>query len=291
MIHGYKFTPGHEYACPHEHILALKPSRTTWKAKSWPRGLGFGTGDPREGVAVAFGWQARGTIWQAYKRAETAGLCLSDLITMIRQIAPHRTVHMLAHSLGARVVLRSLPHLKPGAVGRAILLNGAEFGTFARVAADSPAGRAAEIINITTRENDLFDFLLERLIRAPEVGDRSVAQTLPLRSNTLTIQLDHPTTLAALAKVGVDIDPGRAQVCHWSAYLRPGLLEFYRTLLRSPGSPDLSKLRAMLPDVPDPRWSKVLAWPSIRLPGVSGWATAPQTSLSPIGINSNTLNH
>lgn len=296
MTHGYKFTPGHDYACPHAQILALSPRQTSWKVKSWPRGLGFGTGNPKEGVAIAFGWDARGTIWNAYQRAETAGLCLADLIQMVHQISPHRAIHVVTHSLGARVALGTLPHLKPGTIGRMILLNAAEYGAYARAAVDSAAGREAEIINVTTRENDLFDFLLERLIRAPEAGDRSLAQTLPQRPNTLTVQLDHPLTLNGLAAAGFDIAPGRARFCHWSAYLRPGLLEFYRTLLRTPEALSLAQLRSVLPGAPDPRWSRVLSFSDIRLPGFTGWSlpagqAAPQATLaSSGGMTNSTVN-
>ncbi|MEO1138799.1 MAG: alpha/beta hydrolase [Pseudomonadota bacterium] len=291
MIHGYKFAPGHAQSCPHQLILSLRPRRATWKVKSWPRALGFGVGNCKEGLAIAFGWSARGTIWQAYQQAEMAGLCLSDLIAMIQQIAPHKPVHMVAHSLGARVALGALPHVKPGSVGRSILLNGAEFGACARMAVDSPAGRLAEVINVTTRENDVFDFLLERLIRAPETGDRSLAQTLPVRANTLTVQLDHPGTIAMLSDLGFSIAPGRARVCHWSTYLRDGLFEFYSSLLRCPDGHSIAALRAKLPDAPDPRWSRVLSLPDLRLPSFAAWTTpGSQTSPSSRGMTSNTIN-
>lgn len=291
MTHGFKYAPGHPEACPHRNILSLDPKSRSWKTKSWPRGLGFGTDDPEEGLAIAFGWIGRGTIWNAYRQAEQAGLCLADLLAMIRQVAPDRRVHLVAHSMGARVALGALPHLKAGAIGRVLLLNGAEFGAAARAAIESPAGRASEIISVTTRENDLFDFLLERLISAPEYGDRSLAQALPQQPNTLTVQLDHPETLRSLEQAGFRVAPGRARVyCHWSTYLRDGLFDFYRALLREPDTHSLSQLRAQLPDVPDPRWSHILSWPGKRIPGFSGWSRAHQAGLSSGGITSNTVN-
>ncbi|MEM7075106.1 MAG: alpha/beta hydrolase [Pseudomonadota bacterium] len=255
MVHGYKFAPGHARACPHNHILSLDPGRTGWKVKSWPRALGFGLGAEDEGLAIAFGWPARGTIWQAYAQAERAATCLAELMEILCQLAPRRRVHIVAHSLGARVALQALPRMSCGHPGRVILLNGAEFGEHARVALDSPTGKGAEFINVTSRENDLFDFLLERLVRAPRSGDRCVSHALPARHNSLTLQLDHPCTRDALDRAGFPLASATFRVCHWSAYLRPGVFKLYRALLRSPATLALDDLRHMLPDAPEPRWS------------------------------------
>lgn len=291
MTHGFKFAPNHPFACPHRHILSLDPKVQSWKAKSWPRGFGFGAGSPDEGLAVAFGWSGRGSIWHAYDQAKQAGLCLADLIAMIRQEAPGRPVHLVAHSLGARVVLGALPHLDAGAIGRVLLLNGAEFGAAARAALESPAGQTAEVISVTTRENDLFDFLLERLIPASELGDRSLAQALPQRPNTLTLQLDHPETLRALDRSGFPVAQGRARFyCHWSTYLRDGVFEFYNALLRAPENLALARLRTQFPKCPDPRWSRVMQWPSAPVPGFRTWLGASQAGISSRGITSSTVN-
>lgn len=228
--------------------------------------MGFGTGRADEGLGIAFGWPARGSIWQAWRAAEAAGRTLAELVQLIHRAAPGREVHLLAHSLGARVVLSALPHLPEGAIGRAILLNPAEFGGVARRVLATPAGRSAELINVTSRENDLFDFLLERLIAPPEHGDGTLAQTMPRGPGTLTLQLDHAATLQALGDMGFRIAPPSGRVCHWSAYLRPGVFALYRALLRQPGSYPLARLRALLPDRPDPRWSRMLQLPEFRPP-------------------------
>ncbi|MEM6577529.1 MAG: alpha/beta fold hydrolase [Pseudomonadota bacterium] len=261
MVHGYKFAPGHPVSCPHTHILSLDPSRAGWKVKSWPRALGFGSGRYDEGMGIAFGWPARGTIWQACDAADLAALQLADLLDLVARHAPGRPVHVLAHSLGARVALRALPATQTARPGRFILLNGAEFGETARAALDSPAGAAAEVINVTSRENDLFDFLLERLVSAPTSGDRSLSQSLPARDNTLTLQLDHPQTAHALERAGYPLGPGSYRVCHWSAYLRPGIFDFYQALLRCPEHTKLGRLRAALPHRLEPRWSHILNLP------------------------------
>lgn len=275
MLHGYKFTPGHPVACPHRHILSLAPGRNCRKALSWPRELGLGRGTPDEGLGIAFGWPARGTIWQAYRQAGEAGSHLATLIRQIRRHAPRRPVHLIAHSLGARVALRALAQLPEGSIGRMILLAGAEFGTHARAALDSPAGHCAQLINVTSRENDLFDFLLERLIAPPAPGDGCLAQHMPRRANTLTLQLDHVATPVSLAAAGFALAPPTARICHWSSYLRPGVFALYRALLHPAGADPLPRLRAALPDTVDPRWSRLLPpFPDLRLrPPPRGRAT------------------
>jgi len=264
MVHGFKYAPGHASECPHRHIFSLTPERDCYKVVSWPRGLGFDGTRPDEGLAVGFGWNARGSLWRAYREAARAGAALAATIDALRAAAPGRPIHAIAHSFGARVVLSALARLEAGALDRVILLAGAEFGHHAARALATPAGRAAEIINVTTRENDLYDFLLECLVAPPARGDRSLGLGLPIGANVLTLQLDDPDTLDVLACAGFAIAPPAARVCHWSPYTRPGALDFYAALLRDPGRLSLARLRAALPERTAPRWSRLL--PEIRRP-------------------------
>lgn len=278
MLHGYKFAPHHPVSCPHNHILSLDPNRCGWKVKSWPRALGFGEGQPDEGLAIAFGWPARGSIWQACLSADRTALQLAELLQILTDLAPNRPLHILAHSLGARVVLRALPVCGSIPLGRVILLNGAEFGETARTALDSPAGAGSEIINVTSRENDLFDFLLERLVRPPKSGDRCLSQNLPDRANTLTLQLDHPDTVAGLNSAGFSLGPDSYRVCHWSAYLRPGVFDVYKALIRHPERTQLSRLRASLPAAMEPRWSHLVGVTRGALRGGLAQSTEPDVT-------------
>jgi len=271
MIHGYKFDPRNPDTCPHRHILSLTPRRASFKIVSWPRGLGFDGQSQDEGVAIAFGWPARGTIWQAYERAAAAGRALASLIETIAHVAPGRQVHLLAHSLGARVALTALPHVSAPVVGRVILLSGADYGQTARTALHCTAGQQAQFINVTSRENDLFDFLLERLVTPPQRGDGTLAHGMPQASNTLTLQLDHRETLRVLRGAGFDIAPPGGRVCHWSSYIRQGVFPLYRALLRQPEEWPLVQLRAALPKACDPRWSRI--WPA-------GWVP-PRDAMAP----------
>lgn len=265
MTHGYKYRPGHKECCPHRYILSLRPEAKPWIAPSWPQALGFGDRTSDEGLAIAFGWDARGALWQAHNRAQEAGRALADLIKALRHVNPNRTVHFLGHSMGAEVVMEALHHLPAGALNRIISLTGATYRYRALEALQSPAGQKAEFINVTSRENDLFDFLFERLIAPGSRGDRAIGLGIEA-PNAVTLQLDCPRTLAHLASLGPRIDAPQHRVCHWSSYMRPGVLSLYRELLRNHQNLPLSVLRRGLPQHSSRRWSRLFALPHAAVP-------------------------
>ncbi len=255
LVHGYKFSPSLSAFDPHDHILSLAPDRGGRRAMSWPRQLGFGCNRPDEGLCIAFGWEARGTIWRAWSGAEAAGQSLADLLTRIRRW--HRgPVDMLGHSLGARVCLSAVAAAPAASVGRLVLLAAAEYRATARAAMASPAGRGAEVLNITTRENDLFDALVEWIVPAPRRGDRTLGAGLEA-PNWLDLQIDAGATIAALTELGYPIPAPARRICHWSPYLRPGLLPFYRDLLRDRRALSLPRLQNALPRTAEPRWARL----------------------------------
>jgi len=257
MIHGFKFAPGVDGNCPHRHILSLTPDVGGVKAVSWPRHLGFGRDHGPEGLCIAFGWNARGTIWQAWRQAAQAGVALADLLGRIqaRRAGP---VDMLAHSLGARVALAAMGALPAHSIGRAVLMMAAEYQSTAAQAMLSAAGRTAEVFNVTSRENDLFDALAEWAVRAPKRGDRTLGAGLGVQaSNWIDIQFDCPEVRNALAGIGYRIPPPARRICHWSAYLRPGLFGLYRDLFRDRNALPLACLRSALPQTRAPRWTRL----------------------------------
>jgi pimeloyl-ACP methyl ester carboxylesterase len=268
MIHGYRFMPGQPGHCPHEHILSLCPTPGVPRAVSWPDRLGL-AGD-RAGLAIAFGWPARGSLRDCYARADQAGAHLAELIARLRRLAPDRPVDVIAHSLGARVALRALPLLAPGDVGRMILLAGAELRGPAAAAMDTPAGRAAEVLNVSSRQNALFDLMLRAALTgglSRSVG-AGLARPLP---NWTDLHIDRADTLAALASRGFPLAPPGHWVCHWSAYLRAGVFPLYCAILS--GDLPLSSLRAALPRGPGPRRSA-----RHRMPRLSGPRPTPPGS-------------
>lgn len=242
MVHGYRFSPAHPTHCPHRHILSLHDSHACWKALSWPGALGLRPGGA--GLGIAFGWAARGSIWSAWAGAEAAGSALAELVDLIADLAPERPVHLLAHSLGARVMTRALPRMTRGRIARAVLLAGALYGSELEAALASPAGRQTQVINASSGENDLYDRLMETFLPAPQRGDRAVGAGLDSDlARVVTLRLDSPDCRAALTRIGFPVAPPSARVCHWSSYLRPGAFPLYRAFLRHPQALQLPVLR------------------------------------------------
>ncbi|MFN4159717.1 MAG: DUF726 domain-containing protein [Gemmobacter sp.] len=261
MIHGYRYTPDDPRNDPHRELFALTPHRQNGRILSWPRRLGFGRGAP--GMAVGFGWRAAGTLWQAHAEAAQAGRALAELVTNIRGCGSG-PVNVIAHSLGARVALAALADLAPGDVGRMVLLSAAEVTGTARAQLLTPAGRAAEVLNVTSRENDLFDFMFERMIHGRARRDGAALGAGLSLANCVTLQIDGSTHRAGLRGLGFPTAPPARLVCHWSAYMRPGLFPLYRAFLHRPDRLPLGLLRAALPQDTAPRWSRILPrapWP------------------------------
>lgn len=266
MIHGYKFLPGDPVHCPHTHILALQPTRESFKAVSWPRRLGVGRpGDGPEPICIAFGWSARGAVWQAWRQSDRAAAALATLVTALSAAHPGRKVHIIAHSMGARVALGAMRHVARGAIGRVVLMAGAALRSDAAAALDSPAGATAEVINITSRGNDLFDLLLQLALWTPaRTLGAGLARPQP---NWVDIQIDAPGVLVGLRGLGLRIAPPNVRICHWSGYLRPGLFGLYRRYLAQPETLPLSALAAALPRQRPRRFPWLTAPPRTKGPG------------------------
>ena len=235
MLHGYSFRPGKGRDCPHEHIFALEngPCR---KARSWPRALGIGDGSPEEGLALAFGWNASGKLWDAYGRAAEAGRTLARAVAAIRAAAPGRAVHVIAHSLGARVAFQALSHLEPGDIGRVITLNAAEYAGAAQAALARGAGPRAEVFAVSGGENRAYDFLFERLVAPGLGGDRALGRAPLEGPGRIALRLDRADVAERLAALGFPLAARRRRICHWSPYLRGGTMTLYSALMRQAGA-------------------------------------------------------
>lgn len=248
MVHGWRYAPGIVGDCPHGTILALDPPGGNRRVISWPRHLDL---DGSSGLAIGLGWHARCGLWTAHRRARSAGVALAGIAARVAALSPGRPLHVIGHSLGARVALNALTHAAPGQFGRLILLAAAETRAGAEAALASPAGRAAEIVNVATRENDLFDACFEWGVH---LGLRtSVGQGLGRQAgNWRDLWIDHPETRHALEALGFPLPPPPSRICHWSPYLRPGIFALYRALL------DGTLPAAALPRTrPVRRWSRL----------------------------------
>ena len=200
MIHGWKYKPHLPAHCPHQHLFAFSPKDMPWRAPSWPRQMGFGTGHADEGLAIAFGWNARGAPWAAQASAVAAGRALAEVLNLLHRLWPQRPVHIMGHSKA----LEALHHLPRGAVDRIISMTGASYRSRVEAALNTAAGRASEFYSITSRENDIVDFLFERLTPPPRSGDHSIGFGLEA-PNAVTLQLDCPDTLDHLQAMGAAI--------------------------------------------------------------------------------------
>lgn len=253
MIHGYKYNPRDIRHCPHGKLFNTDVS-------GWPVALGFDDASKDKGLGVAFGWSARGPLKQVHRRATMLGASLAQLVQSLKDRNPDRPVHVIAHSLGSEIALSALADLAPRTVDRIVLLTGASFSRFADEMLTTPAGRSAEVFNITSRENDIFDFAFETLVGAPRTADRALGQGID-QPNVANIQLDCDRTLAVLEEFGARVAASERHVCHWSSYKRPGIMDFYAKLLRQPHSLPFDELQRCLPNSMAPRWSRLTLAP------------------------------
>ena len=244
MVHGYRFSPSVPAHDPFAHIMAPSRARPGLNALSWPRHLGFGRRDPMEGLGLAFGWEARGAFWGAHARAWAAGGALAEIVEALHRAMPGRPINAVAHSLGARVVLRAMRLLPEGAMRRVVLMSPAEHRSAARAAMASPTGRGAEVICVRSVENRVFDGLLQVLVPRPEPV---LGLGLPGHANWVDLDPCDPAAVEALGRLGHRVAPGRWRVCHHSSYARPGMMRLHRALVREPERTPLSALRAAGP--------------------------------------------
>jgi hypothetical protein len=248
MIHGWRYAPGFARDCPHGSILSLDPAPEDRRAVSWPRHLGL---DGTHGLGIALAWHAKCAPWRAHLRAGWTGAALAGIARLVHGHSG-RPIAVIAHSMGARVALSALQDVMPGQIGRLILLAAAETRGRTLSALATPAGRSVEVINVTTRENDLFDACFEWGIH---LGLRtSIGQGLGRpHPGWHDLWIDQPRTLAGLAALGHPLaDPPR-RICHWSPYLRPGTIALYRALLDGRlAARDLPRHR------PGRRWSRLI---------------------------------
>lgn len=269
MVHGYKYAPGSTRHCPHQKIFGNLQH-------SWPGQLGFDRHTPASGLGIALGWHARGSLRAMHRRATKLGESIAMIVSLLRAHTPERPVHIIAHSLGSEAALSALEHLPHGAVNRMVLLTGASFAGRAAHLLDTAAGRSTEVLNVTSRENDLFDAGFERLVPSEFADDRSIGCGIAA-PNVATLQLDCPRSIRAIGDLGFAIGDSDRRICHWSSYKRPGVMALYAQFLRAPDQLPLAQLVDALPSTPSPRWSRLFG----RTEG--GENPALQRAIHPVG--------
>ena len=245
MLHGLRYDPDMPAHDPATSLYSPVANCRDPRAISWPRHLGFARGRKDEGLCIGLAWKARTWLWTAYQRAAEIGVSLASLVDEIHAVDPKREVVIVAHSLGARVALCALPHLKAGRITRMVFIYGAEFAHVADrqlAAAKSPL---PEIINVTSRENWAVDGAF-----AAVISGRPWAETISSRSGTrcarwIDLPLHDAEALTVLRRAGFCVSTALRKICHWSGYTRPGVFPVYKDFLRATGKIPLAGLRRM----------------------------------------------
>jgi hypothetical protein len=180
------------------------------------------------------------------------------------------------------MALNALRHLPRGSLDRMVLLTGASFCGNVLDLLETPAGRSVDILNVTSRENDIFDAAFERLVGSDRPGDCAIGQGIQ-SERVVNLQLDCPETLAALHRFGFAVGASERRICHWSSYRREGVMAFYRSFLQGQTELSLTRLKQALPDQIHPRWSRIFAMPQVSLPAPLATCLRSTLRLTPVG--------
>ena len=287
LIHGYRYSPARAADDPNRLMFALHPARPGRKFVSWPARLGFRARGLADGLCLGFAWPAapvdQGGPWagrfaRAYAAAGRAGTALARLLETIDRLSPGRAVDLIGHSLGARVALSAAAGMEGGRLGQVILLGGAEWDGRAVDALSAPGAAGARVYNVTSRENDLYDWLFTRFGPPAPPGQRPLSHGLGRHlACAVDLALDRPETGVLVGRRGVSLSPGLRRVCHWGFYTRPGALETYAAILRERHNWTVPALKAEAGAIaPAPRWSLLLPRPRWGPPDAGGAPGAAQ---------------
>ena len=287
MVHGFLFdprhTPGEDRSAshnPHTRVYhfdeAPFPDERREHHTGWPGRLGFRENDGgRRGVAIAFGWHSNpgfaGALIRGYpshyaRAYAYAGETSWPLAAVIDQLAGHhalarRPIDIVAHSLGARVVVRAIAQIARHApallsrLGRVLLLGGAEYVVEGQLMYDRvsraglPPSMGPTFYNIVSRENDVLDVLAEncgpRTFGYSQVIGRNGLEHGGRAERWMDLQIDSGDLQAWLAERGHAIsgdDPANVWD-HWYYYTFPGNMRFYEAILRDRAAFDFAALR------------------------------------------------
>ncbi|WP_424975147.1 alpha/beta hydrolase [Dinoroseobacter sp. S124A] len=244
LLHGYRYSPLRGPSNPHDSLYATMPCAQSLPRRkgSWPMALGFRDAETDPGLCLPVGWDARGRFAEAFGAAEQVGARLAALITRLNRQFPARPIHVMAHSLGARVVLAAMARLPGAMIQRVILLAPADLADHAETVLGCPGAQGVEVLQISPTENWLFDRLLEQALRRHPQAGPALGRRPPEAERWVSLTLDSDAELANLAALGHAVAPRHHRVCHWSAYLRDGAMDLYSALLTERGPRALREL-------------------------------------------------
>ena len=220
LTHGYRYCPFTRDADPHRQLFSLKRRKSSWKAVSWAHYLRLGAEDA--GLGIGFGWPALGRLDQAARRAGTAGRAMAGMIAEICAARPDLRIRIMAHSLGARVALEALRGSPAGSVETLLLLSAAEYRSAATRALATPAGQTARVINVTSRENLMFDALFRLFAPGRDMLSPALSTGLgqaPSRAGSI-FEDRRPQSSGRLfaAHCATGLAQPSHRICHWSSH-------------------------------------------------------------------------
>ncbi|MCP5085418.1 MAG: alpha/beta hydrolase [Rhodobacteraceae bacterium] len=168
--------------------------------QAWPHPDLLVKADRRFGLAITFCWPAFDRVLgvlpdvnRQYWDAGNAAGSLAWLLNLLGEIAPDRAVDLMSHSLGARVGLQALKHLKYRNLSRFVCLAGVEFSAITLLALQSRAARKIDFYNVTSKQTSAFHFMMHHFGPRPGVADKLLTRGFAFpRKNWIDIRLEEP---------------------------------------------------------------------------------------------------
>ncbi|MEM7243128.1 MAG: hypothetical protein AAF429_13175 [Pseudomonadota bacterium] len=169
MIHGQGFDPGIRRADPYRTIFAYDPYGDRiadyWRLQSWVHRFKDAAAAPANALMIGYGWQAcapdfvtSANLNEVARKAVTEAQFFSQFICRLRQMAPKRRLHVLAHGLGAKVVLRALEQTPNMRIDRLVMLDAVALISDGLLAMNAKAGHKTALYNIYDRPTTRMRF-------------------------------------------------------------------------------------------------------------------------------------
>ncbi len=236
--------------------------------REWPHPDLLAQAEHQSGLAVTFCWpgidRRMTSVNQLYERAGQVAPALAYLLDIFGEIAPRRPVDLMAHSLGARVGLQALQHLKHGNLSRFVCLAGVEFCAVTLLALQAPIARKVSFYNVTSEHFSLFHRRMHYFGPRPGPSDGLLCRGFAFpRKNWIDIRLGEPEVrgplnnfCAALGTLSSELGKGR----------KPALIsQFGSAVLQNRSVTSITDLRNLLGTaVPDPLSMIPVRTPRVR---------------------------
>jgi len=146
--------------------------------------------------------------------AESTSFAL--FINSLKQVSEGREIYVMAHGLGARVVLQSLEHVTADAISRVVLADAHEFNTNALTALATSGAKGTEFYNLQSRKLAGSDHRANS--EYPKSGPKDQLLALGFmfkRANWVDFDTSSSEQRPLLLR-GAGFEPSEAKICRWS---------------------------------------------------------------------------